>query len=38
MLLFEAHLDLALKAIELMGHIERLGMTIDTTHFSDVAF
>ena len=29
---------LALDAVELMGHIERLGMTIDMTHLSDVAF
>ncbi len=29
---------LALEAIELLGHIERLNMTVDMTHLSDVAF
>ncbi|MGV3485866.1 MAG: dipeptidase [Planctomycetaceae bacterium] len=29
---------LALDAIELLRHIERLGMTVDMTHLSDVAF
>lgn len=29
---------LAVDAIELLGHIERLGMTVDMTHLSDVAF
>lgn len=29
---------LALDAIELIAHIERLGITIDVTHLSDVAF
>lgn len=31
-------IGLALEAVELLQHIERLGMTVDMTHLSDVAF
>jgi membrane dipeptidase len=33
-----SEVGLALEAIELLEHIERLGMTVDMTHLSDVAF
>lgn len=33
-----SEVGLALEAVELLDHIHRLGMTLDVTHLSDVAF